>query len=277
MQQIFQFFVKNKNFMVFLLLFLFSVGITIQSHIYHKNKFINSANWLTGGVYSTANNISGYFGLQSDNEKLLKENAYLRSLLANSNTINVADSLVMDSTQTIAAQYEITTAKVYKNSFHKTKNYLLINKGTEDGIKEDMGVISTQGLVGIIRNTSNHYAVVQSVLNSYAQINASLKNSNHFGTLSWNGKDYTTVQLTDIPKQASVAVGDTIITGGMSSIFPKGILIGSIKDFTLNQSGNAYIIDVALFNDMSNLNLLYIINNKDKEAIENLEANLPNE
>ncbi len=276
MQQIFQFFVKNKNFMVFLLLFLFSIGITIQSHIYHRNKFISSANWVTGGVYGTVSDITSYFGLQTENEKLLQENAYLRSLITNKE-IALVDSLTIDSTQIWTAQYSIQTATVYKNSYDKTKNYLLVNKGATDSIREDMGVVSTQGLVGIIQNVSSDYAIVQSVLNSYAKINASLKNSNHFGTLSWNGIDYKTVQLTDIPKQAPIAIGDTIITGGMSSIFPKGILIGSIKDFTLNQSGNAYLIDVALFNDMSNLNHVYIIENKDKKAITTLEANLPNE
>ncbi|SFU27826.1 rod shape-determining protein MreC [Pustulibacterium marinum] len=275
MQQIFQFFVKNKNFMVFLLLFLFSVGITIQSHIYHRNKFINSANWVTGGIYSTTSDISGYFGLQTENEHLVEENQYLRSLLFNK-SINSVDSIVMDSTK-ILDHFEFRSASIFKNSYDKSKNYILINGGSEEGVAEDMGVISPKGIVGIIRNTSKNYAVVQSILNSYSQINASLKNSNHFGTLNWDGKDYKTVQLIDIPKQASIQKGDTIITGGMSAIFPKGILIGSIKDYKLDLTGNAYIIDISLFNDMSNLKNIYVIENKQQKEVENLEASIPNE
>ncbi|GLB53520.1 rod shape-determining protein MreC [Neptunitalea chrysea] len=263
--------------MLFLLLFCFSLGTTIQSHIFHRNSFINSANWLTGGIYGTVADISGYFSLQTYNERLIDENARLREQLINT-AGTATDSLVID---TIGQQekYRLYKANVYKNSYVAAKNYLLINKGATAGIKKDMGVITSLGIVGIVENTSDNYAMVQSVLNTNSQVNASLKNTRHFGTLSWNPyeDDYQHVQLTDIPRQAPVKVGDTIITGGMSSIFPKGILIGTISSFSLTESKNAYIIDVKLSNDMTNVGYVYIINNADKKEIEELEDTLQNE
>ncbi|WP_281764338.1 rod shape-determining protein MreC [Neptunitalea lumnitzerae] len=276
MRQIIIFIVRNKNFLLFLLLFCFSLGITIHSHIFHRSTFINSANFISGGVYGTVTNISDYFSLKTYNNRLIDENIRLREELLK-NGISEIDSTVTSSTDS-TTNYVLHRAEVYKNSYKAPKNYLLINKGSHQGIKEDMGVITSGGIIGIVENTSANYAVVQSVLNTNSQINASLKNTNHFGTLSWNEKkDYRKVQLTDIPKQANIKIGDTIITGGMSSIFPKGILVGTVEKFTFNQSGNAYIIDVKLNNDMTNVGYVYIIENKDKNEIEQLLETTENE
>ena len=134
-----------------------------------------------------------------------------------------------------------------------------------------MGVITSKGIVGIIDNVSNNYATVQSILNTNSQINAKLKSSNHFGSLVWNTKDPNMVQLIDIPRLAPVKIGDTITTGGRSTIFPKGILIGTINDFTLGKDENYYNLNIKLFNDMTNLEHVYIIENTDAEEIKLVE------
>jgi len=163
------------------------------------------------------------------------------------------------------------TAKVINNSYSKSKNILTINKGSQKDIAIDMGVISSNGLVGIIKNTSNNYATVQSILNTNSQINAKLIKSNHFGTLVWNTNNPNIVQLIDIPRLAPIAIGDTIITGGKSTIFPEGILVGSINDFLLNKDDNSYTLNVKLFNDMTSLKNVYIIKNIDADEITILE------
>lgn len=275
MRQILNFIVRNKNFLLFLLLFCFSVGITIQSNIYHRSTFINSANWLTGGIYGTVANISDYFSLKTYNQRLLEENTRLRNKLHNIRT-KYPDSIVNDSASGLN-HFTLRKANVIKNSYSSTKNYLLIENGKNGGITENMGVITSKGIVGIVEHTSSNYSVVQSVLNGYSQINASLKNTDHFGSLTWNGKNFRYAQLIDLPRQAPVKKGDTIITGGMSSIFPKGILIGTVDNFSYTESGNAYIINVKLFNDMSNIGYVYIIENKNKQEIDNLEATIKNE
>lgn len=111
-----------------------------------------------------------------------------------------------------------------------------------------------------------------SILNSNSRINAQLKKTNHFGSLVWNGKDPNVIQLTDVPRQAPVQVGDTIITGGRSLIFPQGVLIGEVAEFTLDQNESYYTLHIKLFNDMTNIGHVYIIENENKEEIKALEA-----
>nr|WP_321222179.1 rod shape-determining protein MreC [uncultured Psychroserpens sp.] len=271
MQQIINFVIRNKTFLLFLLLFIISLGLTIQSHSYHRSKFINSANFLTGGIYESASGISDYFDLNDQNELLVEENRKLRSQI-----FNFSDSIssITSSIDSVSynGRYRIQSAKVINNNYASSKNYLTLNKGEKDDIKEDLGVITSRGIVGIIDNTSNGYSRVLSILNTKSRINAQLKASNHIGSLKWDGKSpATTVQLTDISKFAPVKDGDTIITGGQSTIFPKGVPIGTIESFDLDISGDTYTIQVKLFNDMTNLSHVYIIENLDSEEIKLLE------
>ena len=247
MQQIVNFLIRNKTFITFLLLFGLSLFFTFQSHSYQKTKFVNSANWVSGKVYSNSNNISDYFHLKEYNKQLVEENLRLRKQL-----LNIEDNAI-DSTfssDSLFTNYNLYNASIIKNSFNKRRNYLLINKGRNDSVKQDMGVITSKGIVGIIENNSSNYANVQSVLNSLSEINASIKNTNNFGSLKWNGEDFKTVQLVDILRSAAIKKGDTVITGGMSSIFPKGIPIGTIENFDLDVSQNYYLILLIEFNEM---------------------------
>lgn len=270
MQQIVNFIIRNKTFLLFLLLFLVSLLFTIQSHSYHKSKFINSANFLSGGVYNTTNNVSEYFDLIEQNKILQEENSRLKSLLFNST--RHLDSTYIDTT-TFNNKYRFTTAQVIKNSYSQSNNILTINKGERDSIKQDLGVITSKGILGIIENTNNKYATVLSILNTTSRISAQLKKTNHFGTLSWDGATPKIIQLTDIPKNAPVTKGDTIATSGRSAIFPKGVPIGIIESYKLDAAENYYEINVALFNDMTNIEHIYIIENKDKKSLTNLLKN----
>ena len=267
MQQIINFLIRNKTFLMFLLLFSISLLLTFQSHSYHKSKFINSANFLTGGIYKSVNNIKQYFGLKKENEILLEENNRLKSILFNVETEEIKQ---LYSDKNTSDNYKLISAQVYKNSYSATNNYLTIDKGVKDSIKQDFGVITSKGIVGIIDNTSNSYARVMSILNTNSKINSQLKKSNHFGTLIWNAESPQHVQLIDIPKLATVVVGDTIITGGRSTIFPKGIGIGKVVSFKLDETENYYIINVNLFNDMTNIGHVYIIENLDAKEISTL-------
>ncbi len=267
MQQIINFIIRNKNFLLFLLLFLVAVFFTIQSHSYHKSKFINSTNFLTGGIYNSLSNVNAYFHLKSQNQILTQENNRLKTLLFNPK--NKENTSYIDST-TFNQLYKFTPASVIKNSYSLTNNVLLINIGEKDSIKEDFGVISSKGIVGIINKTSKNYATVISILNTTSKISAQLKKTNHYGSLIWNGTSPAFAQLIDIQKIAPVAKGDTIITSGMSSIFPKGVPVGIIDDFKLDHAENFYEIKVKLFNDMTNIEHVYIIENKNANEIKAL-------
>ncbi len=271
MQQIINFILRYKITLLYLLLLTISLSFTIQSHSYHRSKYFNSANRLSGSIYNTTNRITSYFGLGSVNKDLLEENRRLRALLFNR---EIKDSVDLD---TARLGYTIITAQVIKNSFSNQDNYITVNKGEKDGIKQDMGVITSDGILGIIETTSGNYAAVQSILNTRSTINAKIKNTNYFGSLTWNTRRYDVVQLEDIPRLVPLLVGDTIVTGAMSSIFPENIPIGTIKEFDLNTSQSFYSIDVQLFNDMTNIKNVYIIDNPMRQEILELESELNND
>ena len=219
-------------------------------------------------------NANRYFSLKKQNEILTQENNRLKSVLYNSKTkkdFSYIDSLTFNHS------YKFTPGIVLKNSYSSTKNILLINKGVSDSIKQDFGVISSKGIIGIIDNSSKHYSTILSILNTSSKISAQLKKTNHFGTLTWNGVSPYFTQLVDIPKIAPVEVGDTIVTSGRSSIFPKGIPVGTIHDFKLDVAENYYEINIKLFNDMTNIEYVYIIENIDVPEITNLLKSSSNE
>ncbi|HSP84046.1 MAG TPA: rod shape-determining protein MreC [Gillisia sp.] len=270
MQQIFNFLIRNKNNILFLLLLTLSLFLTIQSHSFHKSKFISSANAVTGGIYNWANNIQTYFHLDDYNQRLLEENKQLRSLLANTrDTASLSgalDSISLDGV------YNFMTARVINNNYSKINNYITLDIGENSGVQKEFGVITSQGIVGIVDHVNKRHARVISILNSQSRINAQLKKTNHFGSLVWDGKDPNIVQLIDVPRQAPVEVGDTIVTGGRSLIFPQGIPIGDVTRFTLDQNESYYTLYVRLFNDMTNIGHVYVIENEEKEEIKALEA-----
>ena len=273
MQQIIFFLIRNKNFLLFIALFSISIFLTIQTHSYHKNKFVNSSNAITGGIYSIKSSITDYFNLREENKILINENTRIRKQLESYKSKVVNQNI---DTSSIFSKYYFVSAKVINNSFSKTKNKLTINKGKRDSIQLDMGVITSKGIVGIIDNVSNKYATIQSILNTNSQINAKLKNVKHFGSLVWNAEDPNVIQLIDIPRLAPVKTGDTIVTGGRSTIFPEGILIGAVIDFELTEDENSQNLNIQLFNDMTNLEHVYIIDNIDTQEIINLEKGLEN-
>lgn len=276
MQQIISFLYKNKYPLLFLLLELTAIFFTIQSHSYHQSKFVNSANAITGGIYNRINNFKELVLLKEDNKRLSEENAYLKNLLElRKKHFVIRDSSLID-TVNYYQKYNYTSAKVINNNFRKNNNYLTIDKGKAEGIQTDLGVINTKGIIGITKSVANHYATVLSILNVNSRINVKLLKSDHFGSLSWDNKDYNTVQLLDLPIQANIKVGDTVITGGRSTIFPEGIPVGIIKSFETKNNTYDYI-NIALFNDMSSIGFVEIVTNYQKEEIKNLEEKTSNE
>jgi rod shape-determining protein MreC len=269
MQQIIYFIEKYKYLLLFLLLECIAIGVTIQSHSYHKSQFINSANALTGGLLTKSTSFFEFIHLKEENLRLAKENASLRTALDIKN--KKSNFIIPDSS---AITNAFIPAKIIQNNYTKRNNILTINKGSLDGIVIDMGVINSTGIIGVVNKVSDNYATVLSILNRKSRINAKLKKNSYFGTLTWNGVDYKIAQLLDIQRQANISVGDTIVTGGKSILFPENIVIGTIKNFDSSDK-NYSNIEIELFTDMSSISYIYAIHNLDKEEIlelQNLES-----
>jgi rod shape-determining protein MreC len=245
--------------------------LIINNHSFHKSKFVNSANEITGGFYQKTSEISDYLHLKKQNTALTNENINLKNHIEKLrvNLHSTREKSIIISTDT-KRKYQYIDAKIIKNEYHKAFNFLTINKGKKDSVTPEMAVINGKGIIGMTDASTNNYARVQSILNKNSKINARLKNSYYFGTLIWNGENYNTVQLIDIPRQVKIKLGDTIVTGGKSTIFPGGILIGKVIKTHLGTTA-INSIDIELFNDMSNLGNIYIVKNFQKEEIKSLE------
>lgn len=276
MQQLIYFIRKFRYFLLFILLEVVAFIFTIQHHSYHKSKFINSANSITGGIYNSANSVQEFFQLKKDNLLLIKEITALKNSINTKDLNKIQDSFKLNNSEKFRQKYQYTFAKVINNNFAKKNNTLTIDKGLNQGITSDLGVINSIGIIGVTKSTSNNYTTILSILNNNSKINARLKNSNHFGTLIWNGIDCNILQLIDIPRQAQIAIGDTIITGGKSAIFPEGINIGTIQNFKFEN--NQYkTINIELFNDMSNLGYVQIVKNLERTEQLTIEKESANE
>lgn len=275
MQQIINFMIKNSTRLLFLLFLGISLFLTIQSHMFHRSRIISSANIISGGVYAKINALNEYMNLKHENEILSEENALLKEILYNIKDSSFIENL--NSKPINEGNFKVIKSKIINNSFSSKDNYLTLNSGTQEGVKPFMGVINSKGIIGIVDNVSPKYATIISLLNIKSEINAKIKKSNHFGTLTWNGKNAGLVQLIDVPRLATVKKGDTIVTGAQSSIFPENILIGVIDKIYIDNQTNYFTLDVKLFNDMTNIGHVYVIENKDRDEISALEAQIKNE
>lgn len=262
MQQIINFIIKNSHRLLFLLLLGISFSLVVKSHSYHRSEYVNSANALTGAYYEKVNEVNEYFSLKQKNKDLATENALLKQLLFNKkDTILTSKTLFRNDLN----NYNVVVSKVVKNSFNTRENYITINSGKNSGIEVDMGVVNDKGVVGIIEKTSPNYATIQSVLNTKSKIHAKIKNSEHFGTLIWDGTNVGFAQLIEVPRLASFRPGDSIVTGANSEIFPENIPIGKIDKIFIDKKTNYYTINIRLFNDMTALGYVYVIENKRKK------------
>jgi rod shape-determining protein MreC len=152
-----------------------------------------------------------------------------------------------------------------------------LNKGRRQGVVPDQGIISANGVVGVINNVSDSYSTGLSLLNKRLKISGKLKKNNYFGSVSWEGTSYRYIQLNEIPPHVELAYGDTVVTSGSSAYFPEGILIGTIESFEIKQGESFYTIRVKLAVDFESLTYVDIIENFDKVQIKTLESLIKND
>lgn len=265
-------------FFLFIILEILALSLVV-SNGHQSAVFAYTSNQIGGNAFSSWQSIVQYFNLKEANIQLVEENNHLRSQLKESyldrvdkafEPITIADSLLwQDSLHPSQNEkpiqienFEYLGAKVISNSIHKQKNYLMLNMGKRQGIKENMGVIGPQGAVGIVYSVSDDFSTAISLLNIKTQISAKLKANNELGSLKWDGSDPNSAQLYSIETYIPIHVGDTLITSGFSHIFPENILLGTIEDYHKTEGSNTYTISIKLQTDFSNLQFVSIVRNK---------------
>ena len=271
MRNFIQFLVKYHIFLFFLGLQVLCFWMIYKNNSFHEASFVNSSNKLVGTIYKWKGNITEYIELQRVNDELSAENEDLKNRLKY-NFVNVNDHFVMINDTMRERKFRYKSAHIVNSSINKQLNYLTINKGSLEGIKPKMGVINTNGLVGVIKDVSEHFSTVLPVINLKFTASAELKRTGNFGLLHWDGDDFRYAHLNDVPRHADVQVGDTIVTRGASAIFPNGIDIGSVSEVESKEGSNFHIIRIELFNDFSKIRYVDVIDNllaKEQREIEN--------
>lgn len=272
MGSLLRFLYEYRLFFLFVILEVISLWLVVNKNLKQQKAYLNSSNEFAASMMSVTDAVTGYFSLIGENEKLAKENASLNARLIKSQ--QTIQRMAMDSISIprILDQYQFIVAKVINNSVSRPNNYITLNKGSEDGIKPGMGIISPQGVVGRVMVCSPHFATATSLLHSKMLISAQISRINASGSLKWGGNDPDRANLDFIARHLKPKVGDTIRTSEFSNILPEGIHVGVIRKIKLKDDATFYEIEVDLATDFSTLNYVYVIENKLKAEQDTLQV-----
>jgi rod shape-determining protein MreC len=228
-----------------------------------------------------------YFHLKATNDSLVNENARLHNFLRSSfDSITLENLVKTDTLRTYSTDttrkvigidvrhYLYHAAKVVNSTVNNPVNYITIHRGSANGLKPNMGVISPSGVVGIVRSVSENYAVVLSLLSKGRTFGTSarLSHSKEMGMVRWYGGESGYALMEDVPKSVRLVRGDTVVTSGYSALFPENIPIGYVESYSLpDKSSTSYSIRIRLATNFNNLQYVYVIDNMLTEEQKSLE------
>ncbi len=264
-------FLKRIHYgLLFLALEAIAIGVFLNSNVYQKARIAGVSNWMVSGIYDKMADVSGYFGLRAENDRLIEEGARLRSRLASQ---AYQDSLLVGGTDSVKGleYYQFQPARVIRNSISKRENYLTIDRGRLDGVEPEMALVGDAGIVGYVLHCSDHFSVAVSILNKGFKTSGCIKGTDFAGSIYWDGQSHREVILEEIPKYADMQVGDTIVTTTYSYIFPPDQPIGTVESFEM-VNGTFYKVRVRLFVDLATIRHLYVVRYLEQEERRALES-----
>lgn len=276
MDQLLKFLYKYRTFFTFLALEAFCIWLIVSNNNHQKTVFLNSATEAIGTINESINEVSHYFSLAQSNRELAAENERLRVQLLNSTRVpNRVVPFDTDPDATDTVQYRLRRAEVIDNSISLTNNLFMINRGSREGIRPGMGVITPTGIVGKVRSVSKRYARVVSLLNIRNMTSARHLPSQRMGTVQWDGADPDKAQLLYITREVKVQPGDTVITSGFNAIYPKGLMIGVVSAVAPDPNQRDLKIEVNLSVNFGTLEYVYVIENRHLVEKDSLIKNDP--
>jgi len=271
MYNVIQLFAKFGTHILFVVLEVICFYLIINYNQSQKEIFINSSNIYSAKIGEQKAILSNFANLKRVNDSLMRENA---NLIENLILIEYASDNIPNS-DSIYNPYSLIPATICNSTINLRNNHITLCKGSREGIKPDMGVISSsKGIIGIVRSSSSNFAHVMTLLHSQTKISCGIKSRKGHGSLVWKDTDPLRMTLESVPKHEIIAVGDTIITSGFSTMFPRGILVGKIENFKIMSGSNNYNITIKLFNDLTNVKYAYVVQNRYGSEQLNLEKEI---
>ena len=279
MRNLLNFLLKYNYWFLFILLEVICFVLLFRFNNYQQSVYFTSANVVTGKVYEVSGSVSSYFHLKSVNEDLLDRNMLLEQQIANlENALRErqVDSVIVNSIRNLDNKdYQIFKAHVIRNSLNQADNYITLDKGSSSGIRPEMGVVDGNGVVGIVYKTSPNYSLVISVLNSKTSISCKIVGSEYFGYLKWEHGDSRYAYLKDLPRHAEFNLGDTVVTSGYSTVFPAGVMVGTVDDMSDSNDGLSYLLKIKLATDFGKLGDVRVIartGQMEQQELENMST-----
>lgn len=274
MDRIIAFFRKYISIFVFIILEIVSLLLVVKKNELQQSVIFRYSTNIVAKCYYVISSVESYFYLDEVNEHLVAENNQLRSQvdeLKNQVDLLTADSVALPQ---VLSDVNYISAKIVYNSVYRTQNYIIINKGADQGVEPDMGVIAPQGVVGVVVRVSKNYSVVLPIINPDQRISVKIKSNQQLGMLVWDGTNPKFSQMEEIPSHVNPVVGDTIVTSGFSAIFPDGLVIGVI-DRAVNEEHAPFCkVNVKLAVDFQSLSYVTVTAYKNREELINLSKSV---
>jgi rod shape-determining protein MreC len=275
MRNLLTFIYKNYFILLFLLLEFLAIYLVSKYNYYHRAGFVNSSNALVSSLNGTYDNARVYLSLKETNEKIMKENAQLRSRMPDAYIdFTLKTSKVNDTA--LKQHYEFVEAKVVGNSTNRRSNYLTLNRGRKQGIEPDLSVVSSSGIVGVVDQVSDNFCTVMSVLHKGTDVNVKIKRDGNYGSLTWDGGDYRFATITGLPTHTKLAKGDTVVTSSLSG-YPQNVIVGTVESFGIKSGEISFTVNVRLSTEFKKLEYVYIVRNFFKNEQKKLEEGNKND
>jgi len=274
MRNFLAFFRRFRVFLFFAFLQSVALSIYIRYLSFPKNQYLTTASAVTGKFLEVENDVTKHFNLSKNNTALQNENIKLRKKIPQS-LYPVGRNLYKIEDTIYEQQYEYIPATVINSSVTRRNNYFTINAGTKQGIKREMGVFSDKGVVGVIHNVSEHYAVVKTVLTKDINIDVVIEPIGLFGFLKWDGFDPKKGSVTGISNDLKIKRWSRVVTKGGSGIFPKGMPVGKVYKTLPVEGEPLWDVVIKFSENFRTLQRVYIIKNLLIDEQKALEGQIP--
>lgn len=270
--------------LLFIIIEAIALNYYAHSTFYTQAKILSRANSVVGGFQRGIFSVKHFFTLHRENEILSARVAELENSLAlyrerenNMATDTLSMALVDSTFVEQLTQYTYTPARIISNTINRNRNFITLNRGRQHGITQDMAVITPDGsMVGYVVGCSDRYSVVVSILNSDFTTSGKITGDEHFGSITWNARSPHKVQMSELTKYAEFEIGASVVSSGLSHIFPEGVKIGFVESFTENENQTSFDVVVRLAADMTKINNVLVISNNGYDEATELEEEVRN-
>lgn len=274
MRNIILFFIKFSPLFLFLIYLTVGFFLLVENNPYQRHLYLTSANSASSSIYGVSSEIRSYFNLKSINDELSRRNSEieLENILLRKRLKDLADlgaptlKEMKDS-----SRYSFVHAHVINNNTRYKRNYITIDKGSNDGIEQEMGVVDHNGIIGIVEIVGPHSSRVISLLNDQFRLSCKVKGNDYIGSLVWDGSNPKEAVLEELPRHSEIKTGDTIVTSGYSTVFPEGIPVGMVTGSLKNNDGNFNAFKIKLFTNYETLTSVQVVRDKLKDELKIIE------